>query len=146
MQEGLCTHWNADNYTDNLQGRLIYKDECCKCFGTPKDEEGLDVCLRCFVGSCSKKGHSEIHFKNSEHPLVVKIFKTPKKLDGEAVKVTKLAIGKPGGIDPETDKFDVSVKVYCYSCNKYLDHTLPQVASLVDSILLAQSAYDQSKV
>ena len=100
------------------------------------------MCLRCFVGSCSKNGHSQIHFKNSEHPLVVKIFKTLKKSDGEAVKVTKLAIGKPGGIDPETDKYDTSVKVYCYSCDKYLDHTLPQVASLVDSVLLAQSAFN----
>jgi len=105
---------NAHNYFESLQGKLIYKDECCKCFGTPKDETGLDVCLRCLVGSCSQKGHSEIHYKNTDHPLVVKIFKTLKKNDDEPVKVTKLAIGVPGGIDPETDKYDVSVKVYCF--------------------------------
>lgn len=152
VEGGVCPHWTPDNYQDSLHGRLVYKDECCRCFGSPKDEVGLDVCLRCFVGSCNdpnepaERNHSMIHSKNSEHPLVLKIQKVPKAKEGEAVKVTKLAIGKPGGIDPEVDKYDTIVRVFCFSCNAYLDHTNPKIQPLVDSILLAQSAYDQSAV
>jgi uncharacterized UBP type Zn finger protein len=66
-------------------------------------------------------------------------------------QVTKLAIGKPGGVDAETDKYDTHVVVRCRACINAgllgelpLDH--PRVASLVDSVLLAQSAYNQSAV
>ena len=129
----MCPHWTPDNYADSLQGRLIYKDECCKCFGTPKDESGLDVCLRCLIGSCSdpneidERNHSRIHFKNNQHPLVLRIRKVPKAQDGGPVKVTKLAIGKPGGIDPEVDKYETHVQVFCFACNAYLDHTKPAI-------------------
>ena len=133
VEGGVCAHWTPDNYAGDLHGRLIYIDECCKCFGTPKDETGLDVCLRCLVGSCNDpnepeaRNHSRIHFKNNEHPLVLKIRKVPKAKEGEPTKVTKLAIGKPGGIDPEVDKYDVVVSVFCFSCNAYLDHTNPAI-------------------
>ena len=83
-----------------------------------------------------------IHYKNTGHPLVLRIKKTLKESDEEPVKVTKLAIGKPGGIDPEQDKYDTHVRVFCFNCNMYLDHTNPKVSPLVDSVLLAQSAYD----
>lgn len=36
-QVDICSHWNPNNIEQNLQGRLIYKDECCRCFGSPKD-------------------------------------------------------------------------------------------------------------
>ena len=29
---GICPCWTQDNVTDNFLGRMIYKDECCKCF------------------------------------------------------------------------------------------------------------------
>jgi ubiquitin carboxyl-terminal hydrolase 5/13 len=57
-------------------------------------------------------------------------------------KVTKLAIGKPGGIDAETDKYDTNALVYCKLCDAPLPMDNPKVASLVDSVLLAQSAYN----
>ena len=65
----ICSHWNDNNVTTNLLGKLIYKDECCRCFGSPKGPGGLDVCLCCFVGSCSdpnvpaEQNHSNIHYK-----------------------------------------------------------------------------------
>lgn len=34
----------------------------------------------------------------------------------ELQKVTKLAIGKPGGIDPETDNYEQRVVVHCLAC------------------------------
>lgn len=123
---------------------MIYKDECGRCFATPKDPEGLNVCLKTLVGSCGE--HSLVHYKNTGNPLVLNIKMVPKQADGEAAKVTKLAIGKPGGIDAETDKYDTTVSVWCHCCQRALDHTRPEVAPIVDSILLAQSAYNQEAV
>lgn len=126
----ICSHWNDSNVTQNLQGRLIYKDECCRCFGSPKGKSGLDVCLSCFVGSCSESGvpaeqnHSSIHSKQKGHPIVLRILKTPKAVDAP-VQVTKLAIGRPGGVDPEADRWETSVKVYCHTCDAFLDYTHP---------------------
>lgn len=64
----------------------------------------------------------------------------------DLTKVTKLAIGKPGGIDAETDKYDTQVYVYCHNCNLKLDHNHASVKPIVDSILLAQSALEASTV
>jgi ubiquitin carboxyl-terminal hydrolase 5/13 len=64
----------------------------------------------------------------------------------EERKITKLAIGLPGGLDPEAEKWETSVSVYCHHCGKYLDHKVPKIASVVDSVLLAQSAYDAAAV
>jgi ubiquitin carboxyl-terminal hydrolase 5/13 len=56
-------------------------------------------------------------------------------------QITKLAIGKPGGIDPDVDNYDTIVTLKCLECNKALDHTQPQISGLIDSVLLSQSAY-----
>lgn len=72
VEGGICPCWTPDNYCDNLQGRMIYKDECCKCFNNPKSPGGLDVCLKCLVGSCNEL-HSKYHAQQKEHPLVLNI-------------------------------------------------------------------------
>ena len=56
-------------------------------------------------------------------------------------EITKLAIGKPGGIDAETDKYDTTITVLCKKCQQELPLSNPKVASMVDSIQLANSAY-----
>jgi hypothetical protein len=38
-------------------------------------------------------------------------------LPSEKTEVTKLAIGIPGGIDAETDKYDTKSSVFCLACN-----------------------------
>jgi ubiquitin carboxyl-terminal hydrolase 5/13 len=151
IEGGICPCWNADNVTDSLLGRLIYKDECARCFATPKDPSGLNVCLKTFVGTCCppdvppEENHCLIQIKNTSKPLVMNIKKVPKKSDGK-VEVTKLAIGKPGGIDPETDKYDTFVEVYCFNCCKTLDKEHAKIKPLIDSILLSQSANESSQV
>ena len=52
----------------------------------------------------------------------------------------------PGGIDAETDKYDTSVIVHCRQCESDIPLANPRVASLVDSVLLTQSAYNQSNI
>ena len=101
------------------------------------------------MGHCANpadgKNHSRAYFERTGNKIFVNIKMTPKAEaeDGQAAaqKVTKLAIGKPGGIDADTDKFDTTCTVSCYACQKELPLTNPKVASMVDSILLAQSAY-----
>lgn len=56
----------------------------------------------------------------------------------ESKEITKLAIGKPGGVDPEQDKYDRVVKVSCLSCKiDEISLENPEVLSIVNSILLA---------
>lgn len=144
VEGGVCAHWTTDNYADSLQGRMIYKDECAKCFNNPKSNKGLDLCLKCLVGSC-RETHSKDHAQSKQHPLVLNIIKVP-TLNDNLTKVNKIAIGMPGGIDNETDKYETIIKVYCYTCNAYLDHENPKIKPIVDSLLLAQSAYDAGQV
>lgn len=101
---------------------------------TPKHADGLNVCLTCFQGHCAatgdSHGHDKIHLTKSEHPIYMNIRMTekPKEVDAEgkpAQTVTKLAIGKPGGIDAETDKYDTHARVGCLLCNKELPLTNP---------------------
>ena len=50
------------------------------------------------------------------------------------------------GIDAETDKYDTVARVICRACNKDLDITHPEVAPLVASVLLANSAFNATGV
>ena len=49
----------------------IYKEECTLCFESIDSEQGIDVCLTCFNGSCSS--HSKLHFNKTKHSLVLNI-------------------------------------------------------------------------
>jgi ubiquitin carboxyl-terminal hydrolase 5/13 len=141
---GICPCWTPDHVTDNLQGRMIYKDECCKCFNSPYSKDGLDVCLKSLVGAC-RETHAKMIAQQKGHPLVLNIKKVPVENQG-LTKVTKLAIGKPGGVDADADKYETRAEVYCYHCNLKLDTAHAKVKPIVDSILLAQSALEASTV
>lgn len=76
---------------------------------------------------------------------------TPKAMDASTgelkpQQVTKLAIGLPGGVDAETDKYETAVFVHCRACQSDIPLANARVASLVDSVLLTQSAYNQSNI
>ena len=80
----------------------------------------------------------------TQHPLCMNIKMILKEKDPaqKPLQITKLAIGKPGGVDPEVDDYDTLVTVKCLECQKQLDHgSLPALAGLVEQVLLSQSAY-----
>lgn len=79
----------------------------------------------------------------TQHPLTMNIKMVLKEKDPakKPAQITKLAIGKSGGVDPDVDDYDTVVTVKCLQCNKELDHKQPIVAGLVDSVLQSQSAY-----
>jgi len=118
-----CPCW-ADQVNTHLQGQLIYKDECTKCFLTPKDEHGLNISMKTFLGFCCNPApghnHTEAYFARTGHSIFMNLKLTPKAQteSGEEApqKITKLAIGKPGGIDADTDKYDQEVTVICKRC------------------------------
>ena len=91
-----------------------------------------------------------MHFQKSQHPIALNIKKVEKEISEDDKKkqqeITKLAIGKPGGVDAETDRYDTLVALKCLACNIELDRTAPHIASMVDSILLTESAYFASAV
>jgi uncharacterized UBP type Zn finger protein len=61
-------------------------------------------------------------------------------LGGEKKEITKIAIGMPGGVDAEADKYDTQVIVGCVKCKHRLDHTHPMIEPIITSIMLKQSA------
>lgn len=96
----------------------IYKDECTLCFASYDDEDGIDVCLACFQGSCPQE-HLSLHFaKHSEHSIVLNCRRSP-NLEAlrKARNVTKLEI-KPLS-DEESYIFHYSLK--CLVCLKGAD-------------------------
>jgi ubiquitin carboxyl-terminal hydrolase 5/13 len=116
-----------------------------RCFSNPEGEEGLNVCLKCLQGFCIDGGHSTHHFQKTMHPIILNIKKIPKEEEGEEKKITKLAIGKEGGADIE-EKFDTIATLKCLQCDKDLDKTGQFIAPIVDSLLLAKSAFFESQV
>ena len=54
------------------------------------------------------------------HPIFVNIRLVKKDVEHKDKEITKLAIGKPGGIDAETDMYDTKARVFCVPCNQDL--------------------------
>lgn len=100
--------------------------------------------LKSLVGYCA--ACSKAHAQKRGHNLVLNIQKTPKQGQQEIVQVKCLAIGKPGGIDAETDKYDLKVTAICYECNVKMDEMHPKVKPVIESIMQANSAMESSAV
>ena len=59
--------------------------------------------------------------------------------------ITKVAVGKEGGIDKATE-YEVQTRVHCYACNMDLDKENALIKPLVDSIIASHSATEASKI
>jgi ubiquitin carboxyl-terminal hydrolase 5/13 len=81
-----------------MENKHVHRDECSKCFATPYDTNGLNVCLKCFLSFCPE--HLSLH---SEHQIFVNIQlrKKERKVEEKKQEITKIAIGKPGGVDAD---------------------------------------------
>ncbi|KAL4447002.1 hypothetical protein ABPG74_014974 [Tetrahymena malaccensis] len=142
-----CPHLNKENYLQSLQGKLIYKDQCTKCFHDPRDENGLDVCLKCLNGSCiSGQNHSLLHFQQHNHPIVlnIKLIERPPQQQEEQQDLTKLAIGKPGGAIANQIEYDEIYTLRCLACNKNLDNQL--LDGVIKSIQQENSAFKKQDI
>jgi len=81
------------------------------------------VCLKCFSGGCTDQAlnHSRLHFQQHTHPIALNI-QLIERPQSEPIKVDKLAVGMPGGIDNDKDLWETVLTLKCLSCEKVLDH------------------------
>ena len=140
-----CAHLAPEHLQFDLRGRLIHKDECTLCYATPKDEPGIDVCLKCFNGGCPS--HSHLHYEKSSHPLVLNIRSVllPETTSSEPQKITRLAIGKEGGAGYSSEVWDTQVTVKCLACRITLERS-DDLEPLIQSILISNSALLENAV
>ena len=62
-------------------------------------------------------------------------------------KITKLAIGKPGGADFSNENWQQIIKLYCLCCDVEIEYSDNQkIKDLVTSIINSASANDQSNI
>jgi ubiquitin carboxyl-terminal hydrolase 5/13 len=137
----VCPHLLPDNFVQSVQGKFVWKDECAKCFINQKSPEGVNLCVKCLTGGCDY--HSQLHYKQSKHPIVLN-FKTvlkekkPEDIKPEQKEITKIAIGKPGGIDFSDEEWELWTELRCLECNKNVDGA--QYKGIIDSIIKSESA------
>ena len=136
-----CPHSvNKLNYRTSSAGFSIHKEECTKCY--KKVADTIYVCLKCFNGSCHD--HAVQHVALQQHPLALSIQKICKNPTAtfDPVKITKLAIGKPGGIDFQAEEYETITKLICLQCNKEVKPS-NDTQQLVTQILNAHTVSEQ---
>jgi ubiquitin carboxyl-terminal hydrolase 5/13 len=106
----------------------------------------LDVCLFCFNGGCtSERNHSALHFSATNHPLVLNIKRTRKKVkrDEPPQKISKLAISA----ETETDRYDTTTQINCYECGTNdIEKGSGKLSGVVDAVLKANTFARQEEV
>ncbi|KAF2853792.1 hypothetical protein T440DRAFT_487096 [Plenodomus tracheiphilus IPT5] len=124
----------------------VYREDCTQCFDSIDDPTGLDVCLYCFNGGCTgDRNHSILHVSSTDHPLVLNIKRTRKKVnrDEPPQKVTKLAVAA----ETESDRYDTTTQVKCYECGiDDVDKNSGKLAGIVDAVLKANTFATQQEV
>lgn len=141
-----CTHVNAAELRLPGPNQSVYREDCTQCFDSIDDPTGLDVCLYCFNGGCtSERNHSLLHVSATNHPLVLNIKRTRKKVkrDEPPQKMTKLAIAA----ETESDRYDTTTQVKCYECGvDDVDKSSGKLSELVDAVLKANTFAKQEEV
>ncbi|GAW13099.1 hypothetical protein ANO14919_024770 [Xylariales sp. No.14919] len=140
-----CPHLESISLSPPTPSQSVYREDCTQCFDSIDDPEGLDVCLQCFNGACvGERTHSQLHYVTRNHPLVLNIRRTPKRVvkDEPPTKMTKLAIAA----ETDADRYDITTAVKCHECVKELDKSHVKLAPIVDGILKANTFSRQEEV
>ncbi|ORY11816.1 ubiquitin carboxyl-terminal hydrolase 14 [Clohesyomyces aquaticus] len=141
-----CTHVNAPELHAPGVNQSVYREDCTQCFDSIDDPSGLDVCLFCFNGGCTgEKNHSLLHVSTANHPLVLNIKRTRKKVkrDEPPQKISKLSIAA----ETEADRFDTTTQVKCYECGiDDVDKATGKLSQVVDAVMKANTFARQEEV
>ncbi|PSN64514.1 ubiquitin carboxyl-terminal hydrolase 14 [Corynespora cassiicola Philippines] len=141
-----CVHVNAAELRAPGASQSVYREDCTQCFDSIDDPTGLDVCLYCFNGGCtSERNHSVLHVSATNHPLVLNIKRTRKKVkrDEPPQKMSKLAIAA----ETEADRYDTTTQVKCYECGiDDVDKSSGKLPQVVDAVLKANTFAKQEEV
>ncbi|XP_043283327.1 ubiquitin carboxyl-terminal hydrolase 5 [Venturia canescens] len=146
--EELSKHLNSIKIVQRTD--KVYKDECVYSFDTPETETGLYISLTSFLGL--GQDHVQRYYEATKHPVFLHVKRNKKENtaeqrgDGPAKKITRLAIGTPGGFTPDQPKYTFEetfqiVVLPNFETVPYPSDNLPdQVKASVASVLEAESA------
>ncbi|KAF8245229.1 ubiquitinyl hydrolase [Wilcoxina mikolae CBS 423.85] len=142
-----CTHVSAAHLQPPRATQSVHREDCTQCFDSIDDPEGLNVCLSCFNGGCAgERKHAELHYKLSQHPLILNIRRTKKpkvERDEPPQKMSKLAIAA----ETESDRYDTHTAVFCYDCGgKEIERTTGNLPEVIDGVMSAMTFARQTEV
>ncbi|KAF9218909.1 ubiquitinyl hydrolase [Gyrodon lividus] len=133
----------------------VHREECTQCFDNQDGDEGVDVCLLCFNGSClgQDRHHTRTHVLRSGHSFTLNVKRTPKlkpnsRGDGDEppAKMTKLAIVQ----EREEDKYEHRTTVRCWKCDpengKDITADSSTTKRLTEGVMQSLSSARQSEV
>ncbi|KAH8704692.1 putative ubiquitin C-terminal hydrolase [Talaromyces proteolyticus] len=142
----LCPHIESPDIRPPSSTQPVYREDCTQCFDSIDDSTGLNVCLSCFNGGCTgERNHALIHSVHKDHPVVLNIKRTRKKVqrDEPPQKMSKLAISA----ETEEDHYDTATKVVCYKCEaEEIDDPTGKLATVVEGIMTAMTFSTREEV
>ncbi|KAM9951132.1 hypothetical protein ACTFIT_012236 [Dictyostelium discoideum] len=113
----------------------LWKDECCYCFDTPENGEGLFIDLigllafsKKYVQLNHQKTHHHLYLNFKKVAIVNEKVKSPTiENGGEEKPPKKLAIGVEGGFNVEDEeiKYEEHYKLYIFPDDKFLELSDP---------------------
>ena len=123
MEAVACSHI-LENIEFDLKNKKVYKDQCLKCYDNPRSEKGLNICLKCFDGCCCTRedNHTKLHSMKKNHNIYMNLKEIKKERKNKEVKITKLAVGLPGGAELEEDQYEQKIEIICLKCNRIIPH------------------------
>ncbi|PGH13794.1 hypothetical protein AJ80_06182 [Polytolypa hystricis UAMH7299] len=132
-----CAHVDDPGLQPPNPSQAVYREDCTQCFDSIDDPSGLNVCLSCFNGGCTgERDHAGLHYKRTQHPLVLNIKRTRKTIqrDEPPPKISKLAIAA----ETEEDRYDTATTVTCYTCGeKDVDKSSGNLQAVVGGVMTA---------
>ncbi|KAF8541013.1 hypothetical protein BDD12DRAFT_916810 [Trichophaea hybrida] len=127
-----CTHVSAARLQPPRATQSVHREDCTQCFDSIDDPEGLN--------------HAELHYKLSQHPLILNIRRTKKpkvERDEPPQKMSKLAISA----ETESDRYDTHTAVFCYDCGgKEIERTTGNLPEVIDGVMSAMTFARQTEV
>lgn len=119
-----------------------------------KSENGLNVCLNCFQAFSKNEmfDYTQNHSTLSNHCVFVNIKEVKIESDEDInskdkVVITKLAIGKEGGIDFDKEKWEIKTEILCLKCNKnYPSNVNQEIENNVKTILNSASSNQKESI
>lgn len=136
----ICHHFaELDCSTFRTNGASIHVDECTLCFAQATDEEGIDLCLQCFNGSCrTSGGHTSLHHIKTSHLRFLHVQRRVK----QPTEIDQIAIAAEETI---AQRFTSEYSFRCEDCK--MDFPVPPAfACLVSEIENTATAFDKARV
>lgn len=141
-----CVHFaELDCSTFSTNSAVIHIDECTLCFAKATDNEGIDLCLHCFNGSCRvTSGHTSLHHLKTSHLRFINVRRILEETSTKNSELTKLAINSDGSVGRATS-FKSEYTLRCEDCK--MDFPLSSnFKGVINEIENSTTAFDAAKM